>query len=251
VAVDPAEAVLREAGESGLALDALPNNTAKLRLILDLSADLDRPRAVLDVGCGGRVHPFELWEPFLPLKERLELVGVDVAHLEATAARARELGFPIEVRRASALELSRTFGADRFDAVVSTQVLEHLPDWRGALREMAAVLRPGGRLLVTCDSGDLARPMRERVRLAAKRISARLGRHEWERGPARDELREAARGLGLEVERLAWYGLSDVKAAAAAGGSAARLLALALEEAVEAEAHPGLYRLLYLRARKP
>jgi hypothetical protein len=39
------------------------------------------------------------------------------------------------------------------------------------------------------------------------------------------------------------------------GGPTARLLALALEETLESETnsvlHPGLYRLLYLRARRP
>lgn len=181
-----------------------------------------------------------------------------MAYLEETEARARELGFPVELTTASALELSRALGGKRFDTVVTTQVLEHLPDWRGALREMRDVLRPGGRLLVTCDSGDLGRSALEHVRLTAKRASARLGRlarHEWERGPTRDQLQDAAEGLGFEIERLSWYGLSDVKLANEDGGPAARLLALALEEALESEAsgvpRPDLYRILYLRARKP
>jgi hypothetical protein len=92
--VERVEGVLREARESGLVLDGLPNNTAKVRLILDLAAALpaDGRLRVLDVGCGGRRRPFELWEPFLPLRERLDLAGVDVAYLEETGARARELG---------------------------------------------------------------------------------------------------------------------------------------------------------------
>lgn len=82
-----------------------------------------------------------------------------------------------------------------------------------------------------------------------------MARHEWERGPTRDQLQDAAEGLGFEIERLSWYGLSDVKLANEDGGPAARLLALALEEALESEAsgvpRPDLYRILYLRARKP
>ena len=40
--------------------------------------------------------------------------------------------------------------ADRtFDAVASFDVLEHVPDFHGALAEMARVLRPDGRLLLT------------------------------------------------------------------------------------------------------
>ncbi len=37
-----------------------------------------------------------------------------------------------------------------FDAALSTQVLEHVTDPGRALRELARVLRPGGRLILTC-----------------------------------------------------------------------------------------------------
>ena len=266
-----AERVLDEAAKSGLALERLPGNSAKLRLLLDLRRlipDEGRIR-VLDVGCTGLYHPFELWEPLLPLADRIELVGVDVANFEPTRRRAEELGFPFDLSYGNALELTRAFGPEQFDAVVSTQLLEHVRAWPDAVREMRDVLRPGGRLFVTCDSGDYARPLHERGWLATKRASARLGGRvtplgrgirrlvsgEWELGPTREELRRAAGALRLEIERLAWYGLRDLKTNQAAAGSAARLLWLAFEEALEDEAggvaRRDLYQLLYLRALKP
>lgn len=252
--------VLDEFDASGLDLGSLPGNTAKLRLILDLASRLraaGRLR-VLDVGCVGP-QPLELWEPFAFFYDRLELVGVDVAGLERAEARARALGAPMEVTRGSAVEL-RAAVEGAFDAVVCTQVLEHVRDWRAALREVGRVLAPGGTLYLTCDSGDLRLSRAQRARLAAKRVYARLpvqpGGYsgEWERGPRLEELGAAAREAGLEVERLDRYALHELKVAQRYAGSTTRQLWLALEEALAAEARgrvdPRLYGIVYLRARR-
>ncbi len=41
---------------------------------------------------------------------------------------------------------------DRFDAVLSLEMLEHSPDQLGILREIRRVLKPGGQLVLTCPS---------------------------------------------------------------------------------------------------
>lgn len=41
------------------------------------------------------------------------------------------------------------FGPDRFDVVISTEMLEHAQDWRTAVHAMKTVLRENGLLLVT------------------------------------------------------------------------------------------------------
>ena len=265
------ESVLAELRESGLALDRLPGNTAKIRLLLDLAAELrarERLR-VLDVGCAGP-DPLNLWRPFLPLAGRLELVGVDVAGLDATASRARELGLPVELRRVDAAELPSAFARESFDAVVSTQVLEHLRDWRAGLAAMAAVVARGGGLFATCDSADLRRPAGERARLAAKRAYARLRAArstpsrpahagvpsgQWERGLHAEDIREALTAAGLVVDRVAPYCVRDLKVAQRRGGTATRVLWLALEETLAAEAGGAVaaerYAVLYVRARRP
>ena len=50
---------------------------------------------------------------------------------------------------ADALALEEQFGRNSFDLVVSSECIEHTPDPDAALRQMIAVLRPGGYLSVS------------------------------------------------------------------------------------------------------
>lgn len=266
VADDRGETATARAQKSGLVLAELPGNPGKLQLILDLARQLDaatRPVRVLDVGIGGRYRPFTLWEPFLRLRDRLDLVGIDVAHLEQTRARAAELGFPVRLVGAGANDVVDTFGAEAFDAVVSTQVLEHLPQWRDAVAQMAVALRPGGTLYVTCDSGDRATPLPTRVRLAAKRSYARghgrmrsldrLGNRflsgDWEQGPRLEQVRAVLDQTGLSLEMLRHFGLRDAKTMQNRLDATGRLRWLDFELEIQ-PGDPALFLLLYLRAKR-
>lgn len=51
-----------------------------------------------------------------------------------------------------AVDLADRFGPQSFDLVVTTEALEHMPDWRAAITALKAVLRPGGLLVLTTRS---------------------------------------------------------------------------------------------------
>ena len=204
--------------EIELVEEKLPGNSAKIRLLLDLIER--RPDRVLDVGCGD----LSLWEA---LEDRPEVIGVDVA-LPPTRVAS------IERRQASAHELP--FDAAAFDAVVSTQMLDDLRERVGALREMARVLRPGGDLFLTCDSGEAPQSWRARVRRVP-------------RGPTLAELRAEATTAGFRVDTLRRYGRRDLKRIQGDLSGPERRRTLEQEESLPVE-DAREWGLLYLRGAR-
>lgn len=98
---------------------------------------LPQPARVLDAGCGSGRNMVEL--------ARLGTVsGVELSDTSVALARRRDVG---DVIAGSVMEMP--FADDSFDLAVSLDVIEHLEDDLGALRELRRVVAPGGALLVT------------------------------------------------------------------------------------------------------
>ncbi len=55
-------------------------------------------------------------------------------------------------RLVAAEQVLATYGHGRFDAVLSTEMLEHVVDWRAVVANLKGVLAPGGVLLITTRS---------------------------------------------------------------------------------------------------
>ena len=117
-----------------------------------LTVDLERldVRAgdlVLDAGCGEGRHCFGC------LERGARVVGLDLdfdsLRLAARRLRGRasELESLGEMNQGDAFHLP--YANDTFDRIICSEVMEHVHDYGAAVRELARVTRPGGKLAIT------------------------------------------------------------------------------------------------------
>src|SRR5690242_9437722 len=115
------------------------------------------------------------------------VTGLDIS--EDAIAFCEEKGFgPVEHGDICAMP----FAADSFDLVLATDVIEHVEEDDGALREIARVLRPGGTLLLTVPAFDLLWGLQDRVAQHKRRYRLK---------PLADKLTIA----GLRVQRAYYF----------------------------------------------
>ncbi|HWD24195.1 MAG TPA: methyltransferase domain-containing protein [Acidimicrobiales bacterium] len=94
--------------------------------------------SLLDVGCG----PATITSDFVQLVASGRVVGLDTSEAVLDLARDTVGDTAVEFRRGDVMALP--FDDGEFDVVHGHQVLQHLVDPVGALREMARVCRSGG-----------------------------------------------------------------------------------------------------------
>lgn len=133
---------------------------------------------IVDAGCSSGY----LLEDLRRERPDARLIGVDL--VAAGLRRAHALVPEATLLLADVCDLPIADGAA--DAVVSANLLEHVPDDVGALREFARVLRPGGRAAIVVPAGPSTYDYYDRF----------LGH---ERRYARGEMARKGREAGFEV----------------------------------------------------
>lgn len=115
----------------------------RIKALLDRHFEADAAKEILDVGCGRG------W-----LTNLLSAYGraMGIEPVAPVVAHARRL-FPALTFEAMTPEAMP--GAARFDAIVSSEVLEHVRDKRSFLRRLNELLKPGGLLVVTTPRAEL------------------------------------------------------------------------------------------------
>lgn len=105
---------------------------------------------VLDLGCGEGRHLIGAL-----LAADVHAVGVDLSHADLVTGRkktqdwAESVGESRRPTLAQASGYRLPFADNAFDAVICSEVLEHVPLVSNVLHEIDRVLRPGGRLVIS------------------------------------------------------------------------------------------------------
>jgi 2-polyprenyl-3-methyl-5-hydroxy-6-metoxy-1,4-benzoquinol methylase len=156
-------------------------------VVFDLAGPLHGKR-VLDVGTGDGHYAQEA------ASRGADVTALDNSQpmLDAARLAAGTRGLQVELARGTAERLPFQDGV--FDLVLAVTVLCFVRDADVAVREMARVLVPGGRLVL----GELGR---FNVWAAKRRVRSWFGAGTWRqaRFRSRQQLRELARAAGLQV----------------------------------------------------
>ena len=106
---------------------------------------LEKGDRVLDLGCGEGRHVISAY-----LEEDIEAIGVDLCVDDLLITKEKSQPFVDENNKDKFFALACTnalalpFADNSFDKIVCSEVLEHIPDYEGALKEIERILKPGG-----------------------------------------------------------------------------------------------------------
>lgn len=159
-------------------------------LILELASTV-KGQDVLDVGCGDGALAVVLHE------RGARVAGIDASPAMIAVARRNSQRHGADIAFAVADARRVPFPAERFDLVSAITILCFVADAAPVFREMARVLRPGGRLVI----GELGKWSSW---AAMRRTRAWLGSPLWRSARFRtaSELRALAAGAGFATETV-------------------------------------------------
>ena len=138
---------------------------------------------LLDIGCGGGL----LSEPMSRLG--FTVVGVDASerNIGTAGAHAAEQGLAVDYRCSTAEALLAA--GETFDVILNMEVIEHVADPGAFLRDCAAMLKPGGLMIVATLNRTLKAFALAKVGAEYVLRWLPAGTHDWSKFLKPDELR--------------------------------------------------------------
>ncbi|XP_069124422.1 ubiquinone biosynthesis O-methyltransferase, mitochondrial-like [Argopecten irradians] len=155
---------------------------------------------ILDVGCGGGI----LTEPLARLGA--QMIGVDMVQDNIKTAQAHLVDDPSIRARVKYIQatVEDLVGSEerKFDAVVASEVVEHVADLESFLSSSCLLLKPGGSLFITTiNKTQISRGL---AVFAAEKLLRLVpdGTHDWEKFVPPDDLQYLLENNGLTTRLI-------------------------------------------------
>jgi len=167
-------------------------NPVRLRYV-ESAARLINARA-LDVGCGGGILSEAM------ARRGAHVLGIDLSQavLDVAELHALEAKLAVEYQAVAAEELAAA-APGSFDLITCMEMLEHVPDPAATLRALAALVKPGGDVIVSTLNRT---PLAFAVAIVGAEYIARMlprGTHEYLKFIRPSELARWGRAAGLDL----------------------------------------------------
>jgi len=155
------------------------------------------PKQVLDVGCGGGILSEAM------ARGGAQVLGIDLSQavLDVAELHALEAKVTLEYRAVAAEDLAQQ-RPGAFDLVTCMEMLEHVPDPAASIKALAALVQPGGDVIVSTLNRN---PLAFAVAIVGAEYIARVlprGTHEYLKFIRPSELARWGREAGLELRDL-------------------------------------------------
>ena len=151
---------------------------------------------LLDIGCGGGL----VAEPMVRLGAVVSAIDAAEKTIRVARLHAEQSGLSIDYRHAAAEEL--VAAGESFDIVISLEVVEHVADRDAFLAACAALVRPGGALVIATINRT---PQAFMLAIVGAEYVLRWlprGTHDWHKFVRPSELAAPLRRHNLAVRKL-------------------------------------------------
>ena len=164
-----------------------------------------RGAKVADVGCGGGLLSEAL------ARAGAQVTGIDMGLkvIEIARLHLHESGLTVDYRKQSSAELAEA-EPEAFDAVCCMELIEHVPDPAALVHDLAAMLKPGGRVFLSTLNRT---PAAFGAAILGAEYLMRLlprGTHHYAQFLKPSELARLLRTAGLELEDVSGLGYNPL-----------------------------------------